>query len=101
MGTTTAEARPAREGTGFGDGLLRAYLHCPECGGERMRVTSDGEATNLLCLSCHRCWHPEAGFISPVDPRTCPGCNSMNLCLGRVVAPLVNFGLGHGLGPRP
>jgi hypothetical protein len=101
MGASAAKGSQVREGVGFGDGLLRAYLHCPDCGGEQMQVTSDGEATNFLCCSCHRCWHPEACFISRVDPRTCPGCRSMNLCLGPLVTARVSFGLGHGLGPRP
>jgi hypothetical protein len=82
---------------GLGEGLLEAYLHCPDCGRTEFRVVSDGEAVNFLCLSCQRCWHPEAGYLSRVDPLTCPGCSARSLCLCPIVAPLVDYALGHGL----
>jgi hypothetical protein len=84
---------------GFGEGLLEAYRHCPECGGSQLRVVTDGEMTNMLCLSCHRCWHPEAGFLSRVDPFTCPGCSNLGLCLSPIVGPRVDYALARGLAP--
>jgi hypothetical protein len=95
------ETRPAPPGAGFGEGLLWAYRHCPDCGSTQMRVVSDGEATNMLCLGCQRCWHPEAGFLSHVDPITCPGCPSRALCLAPLIGPRVNYALARGLAWLP
>jgi hypothetical protein len=108
MGATetasTAEAAATQSAAGragFGEGLLRAYLHCPECGKDQFRVVTDGEDTNMLCLSCYRCWHPEAGFLSPVDPLTCPGCAGLALCLTPIVGPRVDYALARGLASAP
>lgn len=47
---------------------------CPECGAAGLRAVTDGERTNFLCPSCGCCWHLELGYVSRVDPATCPGC---------------------------
>ena len=52
---------------------------CPECG-HALRTVFDGEATNLLCLTCGICWHDELGWINRVDPKTCPGCSRHGVC---------------------
>lgn len=54
---------------------------CPECG-HALRAVFDGEATNLLCLTCGICWHDELGWITRVDPKTCPGCSLHGVCRG-------------------
>lgn len=92
---------PAPPRAGFGEGLLWAYLYCPDCRSGQFQVVSDGETTNMLCLSCHRCWHPEAGYLSRVDPLTCPGCPSRAICLCPIVGPVVDYALARGVSPIP
>jgi hypothetical protein len=46
---------------------------CPECGETALEAVSDGWSTNFLCQGCGRCWRCELGYISQVDPTTCPG----------------------------
>jgi ssDNA-binding Zn-finger/Zn-ribbon topoisomerase 1 len=57
---------------------------CPECGHGLLQVVSDGELTNLLCPECGICWHAELGAIHRIDPATCPGCPSREICLAAV-----------------
>jgi hypothetical protein len=70
------------------DPIMRASVHsfsgggqrtCPGCAGAII-ATSDGEDTNFFCPSCGRCWHVEMGFVSSVDPGTCPGCRFHQVC---------------------
>ena len=53
---------------------------CPECGNGRFQAVSDGELTNLLCMRCGTCWHPEVSSVQRVDPAGCPGCASRPVC---------------------
>ncbi|HWI02492.1 MAG TPA: hypothetical protein VNT52_01455 [Acidimicrobiales bacterium] len=54
---------------------------CPECGNGRLQPVVDGEGTkNLLCRDCGSCWHAEFEWSRRVDPLTCPGCPSRELC---------------------
>jgi hypothetical protein len=54
---------------------------CPECG-QVLRAAFDGEDTNLLCPTCRICWHDELGWITRVNPKTCPGCSLQGVCTG-------------------
>ena len=56
---------------------------CPECGGGRLTAVSDGGRTNFFCEDCALCWHVELGWVSRVNPGTCPGCSKRGQCLGR------------------
>jgi CBS-domain-containing membrane protein len=56
------------------------YRQCPHCGGEQLRVVTDGESSKLLCLECRNCWHIEQGGLVRVDPETCPGCPDRFFC---------------------
>ncbi len=62
------------------EGVPRVYRRCPHCGGGRLQVVNDGRSTNLLCLECRHCWHPEHGSLVRVDPETCPGCPDQLFC---------------------
>lgn len=55
---------------------------CPECGNGVLRPVSDSERTNFLCETCGRCWHPELGWVTRVDPTSCPACAWRETCLG-------------------
>lgn len=57
-----------------------AYRQCPHCGGEQLRVVTDGESSKFLCLQCRNCWHIEQGGLVRVDPETCPGCPDRVFC---------------------
>lgn len=57
---------------------------CPGCGGDRLRAVTDGEVTNFLCQGCGRCWHVSLGWVSRVDPLSCPGCPEREACLALV-----------------
>ena len=57
---------------------------CPSCGREALQATSDGWTTNFLCHVCGRCWRYELGYVSEVDPGTCPGCADRDICMARV-----------------
>jgi|GEM_PF-3160946 len=54
---------------------------CPECANGVLQAVSDGELTNFLCSSCGHCWHAELGWTHRIDPATCPGCDSKQVCL--------------------
>ena len=56
------------------------YSQCPHCGGDQLRVVTDGESSKLLCLQCRNCWHLEQGGLVRVDPETCPGCPDRVFC---------------------
>lgn len=56
---------------------------CPNCGSSRFEAVTDGDDVNFLCLSCALCWHVELGYVSRVDPVTCPGCDHHEECLAR------------------
>ena len=53
---------------------------CPECGNGRFEAVSDGELSNLLCMNCGACWHPEVSLVQRVDPAGCAGCASRQVC---------------------
>jgi len=57
-----------------------AYRQCPHCGGEQLRVVTDGESSKLLCLQCRNCWQLDQGDLVRVDPETCPGCPDRVFC---------------------
>lgn len=48
-----------------------------------MQVVTSGWETNFLCRGCGRCWRYELGYVSQVDPRTCPGCPEGAICTSR------------------
>ena len=54
---------------------------CPECQNGRLEAVSDGDLTNFVCHTCGTCWHPELDWVERVDPATCPGCPSSEVCL--------------------
>ena len=56
---------------------------CPNCGASEFETVNDGDDVNFLCLSCGLCWHVELGYVSRVDPVTCPGCDRHDECLAR------------------
>ncbi|HWC12776.1 MAG TPA: hypothetical protein VG455_16325 [Acidimicrobiales bacterium] len=53
---------------------------CPECGNGRLRAVSDGHQANFVCETCGSCWHPELEWVNRVNPTTCPGCLSREIC---------------------
>ena len=53
---------------------------CPSCGNGRLSPVSDGEETNFLCRECGACWHVSLGWVDRVNPATCPGCASRDVC---------------------
>lgn len=57
-----------------------AYRQCPHCGGEQLRVVTDGESSKLLCLQCRTCWRREQDGLVQVDSETCPGCPDRFFC---------------------
>jgi len=59
---------------------------CPECGPVELFPVFDREVTNFLCPLCGSCWHVELGYISRVDPDTCPGCQFQLVCRERRLA---------------
>ena len=56
-------------------------MTCPGCNAVGLLAVSDGWDTNFLCPTCGACWHFELGWISRVDPTTCPGCPDRDVCL--------------------
>jgi hypothetical protein len=60
---------------------MRELPECPKCRSEVFESVTDGETANFLCLACLDCWHVELGWIHRVDPRHCPGCEHLDLCL--------------------
>lgn len=62
---------------------LAGGFTCPHCGGSDFEAVTDGEDVNFLCLGCGLCWHVELGYVSRVDPDTCPGCRRRTDCLAR------------------
>ena len=65
---------------------LGAIEACPECGSRELSAVFDGEQTNFFCESCGRCWLVAMGWVSHVDPLTCPGCGHQDECLARIAA---------------
>lgn len=61
---------------------------CPGCGlrGLYPVTTGAGTSANRLCHRCGCCWHDDAHGWRRVDPRTCPGCLSREVCAGGLVA---------------
>lgn len=53
---------------------------CPTCGNGQLTPVSDGEDTNFLCRDCGACWHVCLGWVDRVNPATCPGCPSRDVC---------------------
>jgi hypothetical protein len=70
---------------------------CPECGEGHLVAMSNEEGTNLFCPTCATCWHVELGWVSRVDPATCPGCAHRALCTasrrpyGTVAASVIQY----------
>ena len=60
-----------------GWGALEA---CPGCGAVTLTAVSDGESTNFFCGTCEKCWRLELGWVSRIEPRTCPGCYLSSRC---------------------
>ena len=59
---------------------------CPSCDGTEFLAVDNGEETNFWCSTCGRCWHLSLGWISLVEPATCPGCSLREQCLARQAA---------------
>ena len=66
---------------GHRSGLLDA---CPGCGSDRLSLVYDGYDTNFFCESCGACWFVSMGWVSRVNPLTCPACSSQSECLARL-----------------
>ena len=45
---------------------------CPECLGPLTPVPSFDEV-NFYCPDCNACWHVSMGYLTRLDPATCPG----------------------------
>ena len=61
--------------------LARLMGPCPECGNGRLSAVHDEDGTtNFLCRDCGKCWHAELEWSQRVDPLTCPGCPSRDVC---------------------
>jgi|GEM_PF-2665393 len=56
---------------------------CINCGPVELYPVFDGEVTNFYCDLCGTCWHFTLGFMVPVDPKTCPGCQIELQCRER------------------
>jgi hypothetical protein len=54
---------------------------CPRCGSHPMRPVQIDGRTNLLCVTCHRCWFREHGYLIEVNRYACPGCAARAVCL--------------------
>jgi hypothetical protein len=67
-------------GAASGWGIWRSPDRCPGCGREHVHSVHDGESTNFLCRSCHRCWNLSMGWVRQVEPDTCPGCEWRSVC---------------------
>jgi hypothetical protein len=52
----------------------RHILMCQQCDVNVMEAVCDGETTNFRCVTCDACWHMGLGWVSRVNPATCPGC---------------------------
>jgi hypothetical protein len=61
--------------------MTARILTCQDCGLNVMEAVSDGEMTNFRCVSCGACWHVELGWVSRVEPATCPGCEHHAECV--------------------
>jgi DNA-directed RNA polymerase subunit RPC12/RpoP len=64
---------------GLGD-LTGEDRRCPRCGGGPLRPVQTESTRNLVCPSCHRCWHAELSYLIEVNPYACPGCGDRWLC---------------------
>lgn len=49
-------------------------------------AVKDDDDTNLVCVGCWLCLRLERGFLSVVDPATCPGCVLVDECRRRDIA---------------
>jgi hypothetical protein len=78
----------AGTGDGFGNGApgVRGLPGCLKCGPVELQPVFDGEITNFYCDLCGSCWHFESGYVVPVHPETCPGCQLEEVCRERVHA---------------
>jgi len=77
MAITTTDAPRA------GWGIWRGPDRCPGCAGEHLYTVGDSETSNVLCVTCSRCWHLGQGWVRRVDPKTCPGCERRSTCTSR------------------
>src|SRR5438552_14030713 len=75
-GTRRDETMTEREEHHIGD-----ITECPDCGSDRLSAVCDGHHTNFFCESCAACWLLTVGWITRVDPETCPGCVRQSECL--------------------
>lgn len=65
-----------------------AFDTCPACGTEGLLPVRSGGAVNFACTTCGCCWHLELGWVSRLDPGSCPACVERGICLGVVVVDL-------------
>jgi hypothetical protein len=74
------------EGTGAGPLPPYRPPGCLNCGPVELSPVFDGELTNFYCPLCGSCWHFELGFVVPIHPDTCPGCQIELVCRERSLA---------------
>jgi hypothetical protein len=73
---TTVTTEPGQ----FGLGVIDA---CPECHSKDLCAVHDGRGTNVYCNSCGACWSMSLGWVTRVNPSTCPGCGRRAECLAK------------------
>jgi hypothetical protein len=59
-----------------------AARRCPRCWSERLQPVETPGGTNLLCISCRRCWQLDSGYLVEVNRYACSGCTDPSLCRG-------------------
>jgi len=67
----------------FGLGVIDT---CPECGSDDLVAVHDGRGTNIFCKACGACWRMSMGWVTRVNPLTCPGCSRRDECLAMQAA---------------
>ena len=80
------ERTTAGHATAGGPSARYGLPGCPDCGPVKLHPVFDGERTNFYCPLCGSCWHAELGFVSRVDPGSCPGCQYELQCRDRRAA---------------
>jgi len=51
---------------------LGPFDTCPQCLGPLTPVAHFDEV-NFYCPDCNACWHVSMGYLTRLDPATCPG----------------------------